>query len=215
MKAYRVARKPAGPWLNMTPPIRGGIYRKADNPLDASISDVDTEEEDTADDTSSTVSDQGSVDTDTSASSLDEKIEPISIIRRRLPTASREGPSAVSAAGHAQSTSATAGPAALSREEYTDQILQELVDQDLKDYPSLEPSVQQDIVRRYRVLHQRVHDEGFYDCAYIEYAKEMARYVAIFTTSMVALHYGWYMTSACFLGLFWVCRLHPVTCSQN
>ena len=28
MAAFRIGRKPPGPWVNMTPPIRGGVYRK-------------------------------------------------------------------------------------------------------------------------------------------------------------------------------------------
>ena len=77
------------------------------------------------------------------------------------------------------------------------------VDRDIRDYPSIDPEVQEEVVKKYRALHQRVHDEGFYDCPYLEYGKEMTRYTALFVTFIVALRYEWYMTSAFFLGLFW------------
>lgn len=84
--------------------------------------------------------------------------------------------------------------------------MQHEVGRDLEDYPSLEPAVQLDIARKYRVMHQKVHDMGYYNCHYVEYAKEIARYLTLFTLSMVTLRYEWYMISAAFLGLFWVCH---------
>ncbi|KAI1505171.1 fatty acid desaturase-domain-containing protein [Biscogniauxia marginata] len=98
---------------------------------------------------------------------------------------------------------ASAGLLQLSAAEFTDLAVQQDAEQDRLGYPSLDPAVQQDIARRYRALHQRVHDEGLYDCPYVEYGKEMIRYTALFTGFAVFLHYGWYMTSASFLGLFW------------
>jgi len=86
---------------------------------------------------------------------------------------------------------------------YTDWAEQQEVDRDHADYPPLDPEVQQDIAKKYSALHQRIHDEGYYNCPYLEYGKEMARYTALFATSMVALWHQWYMTSAFFLGLFW------------
>lgn len=77
------------------------------------------------------------------------------------------------------------------------------VDRDLKDYPPVDPAIQEDIQRKYRQLAERVHAEGFYDCPYLEYGKEITRYSILFATSMFLLHNGWYLTSALFLGLFW------------
>ncbi|KAK4187364.1 fatty acid desaturase-domain-containing protein [Podospora australis] len=77
------------------------------------------------------------------------------------------------------------------------------VDRDLKEYPPVDPAIQEDIVKKYRQLHDRVHAEGFYDCPYVEYGKEITRYSILFGTSMFALYHQWYLTSALFLGLFW------------
>jgi delta8-fatty-acid desaturase len=92
----------------------------------------------------------------------------------------------------------------LSPAKYTEWAERKEVDQDIQDYPSLDPVRQQDIVRKYRAMHERIHNEGLYDCPYLEYGKEMIRYSALFAGFLVALRYGWYTTSAALLGLFWV-----------
>jgi delta8-fatty-acid desaturase len=91
-----------------------------------------------------------------------------------------------------------------SPSDYTDEAVQDGVEQDLLEYPSLDPAVQLDIAHKYRLLHQKVRDQGLYICPMAEYGKELARYITLFVLSMVALHYEWYLTSAAFLGLFWV-----------
>jgi len=91
-----------------------------------------------------------------------------------------------------------------SADGYTDWAVRQEIDKDRETYPSVDPVVQQNIIRRYQVLHRRVHDEGFYKCQYLEYGKEMARYTVLFLAFLTALRLEWYMTSAIFLGLFWV-----------
>lgn len=192
MKAFRIGRKPPGVWTNTTPPIRGGVYKKRN---DASVV------EDSSDSEDSLLSD--------SIASLSEK---------SVSTALTSDESDVDVAA---SKKAKAEPAlktlwrdphnplktekvfAGSRAAFTDWAENQDIDRDLQDYPSVDPVVQQDIARKYKLLHQKVHDEGFYDCPYLEYGKEMARYTTLFVASMVALRYEWYMTSAFFLGLFW------------
>jgi delta8-fatty-acid desaturase len=93
----------------------------------------------------------------------------------------------------------------LSPSEYTTWAVEQDIDRDLSEYPSLEPDVQQDITRKYRALHQKVEDMGYYDCPYIEYGKECIRYITLFTGFIVLLRYGWYTASAICLGVFWVC----------
>jgi delta8-fatty-acid desaturase len=104
----------------------------------------------------------------------------------------------------ASSITSDATPPTRSAAQYTDWAVQQGVDKDLRDYPSVDPIVQQAIVNKYRALHQRIHDEGLDNCRYIEYGKEMLRYTSIFVGFLVALRYEWYMTSASLLGLFWV-----------
>ncbi|TIC91798.1 Delta 8-(E)-sphingolipid desaturase [Colletotrichum higginsianum] len=87
--------------------------------------------------------------------------------------------------------------------EYTDWCIQQNLQRDLDAYSSLDPAVQQDIQAKYRLLHERVKDAGLFDCPYSEYGKETCRYSMLFASFLVALNFEWYMTSACFLGLFW------------
>lgn len=80
---------------------------------------------------------------------------------------------------------------------------QEEIDFDLAKYPSLEPSVQDDIVHKYRQLNERIKSEGLYNCNYWSYAIEICRYIFLFSTCLMLLKWGWYGTSGLFLGLFW------------
>lgn len=185
MKAYRIGRK-QGSWVNRTPPIRGGVFVKA-NPIVDGSSSSDTED-DSADDGISQISSLCSC----GLSHKDAK-EGKEGLRHR-------GPCPTQTQGPNQKPSAhtLVANAALERE----------IQNDLSIYPSLDPLVQEEIARKYQILHQQITDAGLYDCPYIDYAKEMARYTLLFTTFAVLVSYGWYLTSAIFLGLFWVCP-HP------
>lgn len=92
----------------------------------------------------------------------------------------------------------------LSPTEYTAWAVEQDIERDLTDYPSLEPAVQQDITRKYRALHQKVQDMGYYDCPYLEYGKECIRYVTLFIGFITLLRAEWYIASGICLGVFWV-----------
>ncbi|KAI0191337.1 fatty acid desaturase-domain-containing protein [Astrocystis sublimbata] len=181
MKAFRIGRKPRGPWVNFTPPIRGGVYQKhKEEPVE-----VDSAYGSLSEDTSS-ASEHGVSD--------EETTQPIRAanLRKRAPAQAK-----------AQSSPVEAVNARQTPAEYINSAVQGEIDQDIKDYPSLDPAVQLDIVHKYRLLHQKVRDQGLYTCAMSNYAKELARYTTLFAISMFALNHGWYLTSAAFLGLFW------------
>ena len=273
MKAYRIGRKPTGPWLSMTPPIRGGIYR----PLGTSTSSP----------ASSTLLDD-SLDQDLDLNADAEEVAPVPVpaapnqhhpgpgissacitlngeedeglllctpqalpaLRRRItstnsPGRSDAGPAAgrpgqdlcsklLNVADDTDRYGSDSGYDTASRRdeeeepdseavtvaagsettdsvptkcpiEYTDWAIQQGVYHDLRDFPSLAPAVQQDIVHKYRLLHRQIQDEGLYDCRYIEYGKEMVRYLSLFAVFLFAIYHAWYLTGAVFLGLFWVC----------
>ena len=69
--------------------------------------------------------------------------------------------------------------------------------------------MQQAIAEKYSALHDRIADEGLYACPYLEYGKEMVRYLSLFGLFVYFLTKAWYITSALFLGLFWVCHFPP------
>ena len=91
----------------------------------------------------------------------------------------------------------------LSGEEYIAGEVRKNIEADLAKYPSLDAATQRDIAIKFQALHKRVQNEGFYDCRMSEYAKEMSRYTLLFALFVGFLSQGWYLTSGCFLGLFW------------
>lgn len=236
MKAFRIGRKPVGSWTSMTPPIRGGVYRKLDEPASedgreeekilAAEGSVESDADSFAD--SSAVSESGSDSSktrdsdldDLAASSLSDRGDAVSsatsdcsssvvskdevidgaVRRRRFRSASVAGVGVDADEPHADDDVFRR----LSPTEYTDWAMQQEISQDLRGYPSVDPAVQQDITRKYQAMHQKVKDLGYYDCPYVEYGKECARYLSLFTAFAVLLHYEWYLPSAFFLGLFWV-----------
>lgn len=90
-----------------------------------------------------------------------------------------------------------------TRDDHINDAMQAEVDKGLAAYPSPDVGTQRVVVERFKALNQRVHDEGYYGCNYINYANEMCKYTALFTEFLVALRSGWYFGSAGFLGFFW------------
>lgn len=88
-------------------------------------------------------------------------------------------------------------------------VVKQALEDDMENYPSLDAETQQNIVQKYRDLHEEVKVGGYYDCRYREYAKELARYLCIFSSFFIALRAGWYTASAALLGLFWVWHMIP------
>lgn len=215
MKAYRIGRKPTGPWINKTPPIRGGVFRTGSIHSDPEIPDMSnwiSESEGPSD-----------IDNDSSDDYLSSSYTPGSLSQCStpslhsidVPSASIPGLSIGPSLGPEKlvrrRTTASAVPFASATTppnncpvQYTDWAVQQEIEKCLRDYPSPEPIVQQGIINRYRALHRQVREEGLYSCRYAEYGKELLRYTSLFTGFLIALHHGWYMTSAAFLGLFWV-----------
>ncbi|OAA55292.1 delta-9 acyl-CoA desaturase [Niveomyces insectorum RCEF 264] len=256
MKAFRIGRKPPGPWLAYTPPpIRGGVYLRMeitppqdcrentdDESLcgdDGTISCGDSTAEASSDSEdsifaesvleSSTISDVSSECSSLqpprppSSSSLSSgpadgkdktEVSPFSTETQAPPFLSAQGVHAVNRRLRVlpvQETSIAVRPPVTPMDDrnfstvadFTNRSVQHEIDRDTLVYPPVDPARQEAIVQRYRALHQRVHDEGFYECPYGEYAKEMARYSTLFVLFLATLHAGWYVVSAVFLGLFW------------
>lgn len=93
------------------------------------------------------------------------------------------------------------------RERYGTEQEQREREEGLRDNPSVDVETQQAIITDYRALHEQIKAEGLYQCRYSEYAKESIRYGLLFASFAILLYCKWYLTSAIFLGLFWVC--HP------
>lgn len=82
-------------------------------------------------------------------------------------------------------------------------LVQAELEADLAKYPSLDAAAQRNIAKKFDALHKRIQGEGFYDCRFSEYGKELSRYTLLFALFAGFLSQGWYITSACFLGVFW------------
>ena len=94
---------------------------------------------------------------------------------------------------------------ARSRLQYTESLEQEEIAKGIRDNPSLDPETQAAITKEYRAMHEQIKDMGLYQCPYQEYGKEMIRYSILFGAFIALLRAEWYLTSAVFLGMFWVC----------
>ncbi|KYK54086.1 fatty acid desaturase [Drechmeria coniospora] len=213
MKAYRIGRKPMGPWTNRTPPIRGGTYQVRDQLDKPAASDTASDPAWHAAEKEA-LPDSPLVDVGTPTGGLSPRCDQgfgtacqpkPACSRRATPrgSPSRIGHISGDPLNDVEKQPAPRGRAGLSPQEYTEWAVQQGRHLDLHEYPSLDPAVQEDIAAKYMALHQRISDEGLYSCPYLQYAKEMTRYLTLFGLFLAFLCHQWYLTSAVFLGLFW------------
>ncbi|PTD13293.1 Delta 8-(E)-sphingolipid desaturase [Fusarium culmorum] len=177
MKAYRIGRK-QGPWTNRTPPIRGGIFRK-DAPKRSNYTEESLANSSILDDAASSASSA----TDDIVVGGGDDILKVEGLRHRSATIKSEPNSKRSAILRVANAGVAHRPGKLP--------------------PPEDTKVQTDIRRKYQLLHDRIRDEGLYQCPYIEYGKELARYTTLFALFGTLFYNQWYITSAIFLGLFW------------
>ena len=220
MSRHRIGRIHL-PWVNFTPPIRGGLFRRLGEDETTSASSSEAEEDDVDSIRGSANSSSTSVDTikssliPTSRADLGRSIysdNPKTIDRLRRPVTTQVGIGLCKdGVSSIHTTLCNLEPEAQyqSSDLYVTSTIQKEIGDNTRDYPSLDAATQQNITLKYQALHQRVKDEGFNNCRYGEYAKEAVRYAALFSAFLVALHSEWYITSAAFLGFFWVSPPKP------
>jgi len=185
MQKYRIGRLTHA-WENRTPPIRGGVFSDPDEDNSTDLgSDSDLSD-------ASTLCASSSYSDD---AALDQKATLRTAAKHEAATCPPEG---------IKSKRVTPPQRDAATEAFIQKTIQAEVDDNLRDYPSLDAQTQREIEARYHALHERVKNEGYYQCRYGEYAKELTRYLSIFALFMTTLLHGWYWTSACLLGLFWV-----------
>lgn len=204
MKRYRIGRI-AEPWVNFEPPIRGGTYREHTEVNESDPEDTDDRSDNWSSSLESYNSSTTSLDSILDASLKDRASSSASDTSSLSQDSSPKTSSARAVRCRSRTLKAQAeGNAFPSPETYIASAEQQEIDNDIRHYPSLDAKTQLEITKKYQALHQRVKDGGFYDCRYAEYGKEMIRYTVLFAAFLVCLRIGWYMTSASFLGLFWV-----------
>ena len=200
MNKYRIGRV-SGPWVNFTPPIRGGTYR--DNKEAAPYTLDDDDDEDAGSCWESSTETENSNSSATSLDSISTGDTGHSPTFQSQLNKGLYQYSPITHRGQGRNTQPEEEQH-LSPEDYTTSAVQRAIDNDCRDNPSLDAKTQGAITLKYQMLHQRVKDEGFYDCHYVEYGKEIVRYALLFSLFFAFLRAEWYLTSACFLGLFWV-----------
>lgn len=227
MKAFRIGRKPTGPWNNMTPPIRAASSEATSTtstpytdaapvlaekqPLldqglaaDNGSTGVESGPRDGSNSGKSAAAvagDRGSLQTgcQLKPNSCSRRPSPSGFASMPLPPAEVIDEKALEAAN-----GLPRGRKQMSPDKYTEWAMQQEKEFDMGEYPSLDHEVQLAITAKYMKLNDEVEARGYYKCNYLEYGKEMVRYTILFGLSMLALHKAWYLTSALFLGLFWV-----------
>lgn len=185
MDAYQIG-KINGRWTNLLPPIQGGQFR--------------LEEEPTKQDSAEQAEEQDSSSPGSSAepSPIFEAVDGPTLRSRKPRSSASRSSSATSVSSLDVNEEHT-----VQKESAADARTRKEIEHDLEKYPSLDPETQSVIMAKYRVLHQRIRDEGLYDCHYSSYMIELARYTFLFSMCLLTLHYGWYKTSGAFLGAFW------------
>lgn len=182
MNRYRVGVI-EGRWVNFIPPIEGGKFRTT------------AEQDDISNDSATASTAASSTTGSRSASPVFDIDGPA--LRRRKATADECIPSSASASSVSSADAVDDGMAHL------DSVTREQINLDLEKYPPLDPVTQDAIVHKYRLLNERIKAEGLYKCNYWAYAIECSRYLTFFSLFLVFLHWGWYMSSAVFLGIVW------------
>lgn len=188
MNRYRIG-KFDGRWANFIPPIQGGKFRLLSEPGPDDIFDNSPDCPGPFIDSSS---DSGSCPP---SPVFDESVD--TSLRNRKATAALSSAASVSSVSSIEPEHQDAGMSFLNS------LTHEQVTLDQEKYPPLDLMTQDNIVSKYRELHQRVKDEGLYQCNYLDYAIECCRYVFLGSISFLLLRWGWYVSSAAFLGALW------------
>ncbi|KAI6377136.1 hypothetical protein MCOR25_002633 [Pyricularia grisea] len=178
MNRYRIGRI-EGHWKNFVPPIQGGHFRplaSPESPPDSPLLESTT---------------------DISSDSDSRPPSPVFDSAGLKYRSQNSAPSVTSVSSVDEPEDLPDGIA------FLDSLTKKEIHLDKATYPSLDEVTQRDIVQKYRDLNARIKAEGLYDCNYGAYFYEVRRYCVLFGLMALTLHWGWYITSAVFMGMFW------------
>lgn len=179
MSRYQIGRI-EGRWKNFLPPFQGGAFR----PYIEGVCDDGPGADDQLD-------------------TSDSSRAPSPIFDSEKPTVRRRGNGDMERSVSVSSVSSVEESENDNGMAYLNAITKELLDIDNANYPPLDPATQDEIVRKYKILGQRIRDEGLFNCNYMAYVIECSRYTLFFAMMLLCIHYGWYGTGGMFLGIFW------------
>lgn len=188
---YQIGRI-EGRWLNFVPPIQGGKFRTKEE-LDK-ISEAEYMESCSSEQESASGSSSGA-----QSPIFEPADQPASSLRKRNATNVTRSPSSSSV-----SSIELDKPSPPTKMGLLDARTQEELDFDKAKYPSLDPQSQDNIVRKYRQLQDRIEAEGLYRCNYWSgYGVECIRYFTALALFILCLQSGWYITAAFPIGFLW------------
>ncbi|RKF58377.1 Delta 8--sphingolipid desaturase [Golovinomyces cichoracearum] len=172
-----------GSWKNFLPPIQGGIFRKYT---------------DETEDYSEEIFEYSQINS--SGSEISRGPSPIfdnesSSTSRRIPFSKDK---------YFSTSSSTSS--ITDQEDYmthVDYLTNKQISLDYAKYPSLDLATQDEVIRKYRALQSRLHEEKLFDCSFGSYAIEACRYAFLSCMMLVCLHKCWYAVSGVFLGCLW------------
>ncbi|PNS21656.1 Delta 8-(E)-sphingolipid desaturase [Sphaceloma murrayae] len=189
MKRFVVGRV-EGRWENFVPPIQGGTFRSQEE-----LQATGSVEMVAADDT-----DSSSQNSSATSSPVFDAVDSDGVRKRRKGT---QGYRLSNSSSATSISTMDMTPKSDRLENPMTERSREQIEEDLRKYPKLDTATQQDIIIKYRDLNQRIRAAGLYNCNYSAYAREVVRYVFLFSMCMLTLRWGWYATSGLFLGCFW------------
>ncbi|TQS32748.1 hypothetical protein Golomagni_06926, partial [Golovinomyces magnicellulatus] len=86
---------------------------------------------------------------------------------------------------------------------YLDAITREHIQLDLRKYPAVDSKTQANVIFKYRELYEKILDQGLMELDRLAYSADIIRYLALFGTCLICLHYGYYAMSGLALGFLW------------
>jgi delta8-fatty-acid desaturase len=179
MNKYQIGRVD-GRWKNFSPPIQGGKFRRYIE------GDVGEDVEESGGGSGSEVS--------RAPSPIFDEATILPRLRRPQPANRSSSVSSMSSVTDAEVEDELS---------HMDAWTKEAIDLDLAKYPALDAKTQDEIVRKYRLLDDRIRAQGLYNCNYFAYAIEGCRYTFLFAMFVLCLRWGWYGCSGVFLGALW------------
>jgi sphingolipid 8-(E)-desaturase len=180
MQRYQIGRI-EGRWKNFSPPIQGGKFRKF---IDGQSQEDDNEDMD-------------------GGSASDISRTPSPVFDTDDITLRQRKPQVVDRSSSVSSRSSSTDDGDREGLSFIDARTKEELDLDLSKYPPLDHATQDEIVRKYRLLNERIRAQGLYNCHYSAYGYEVVRYSFLFAMMLLCLRWGWHGLGGLFLGLFW------------
>lgn len=205
-------------WLNFLPPIQGGKFRSfQEQELEKvnAVVNVDIKEESISTSTSSedlksnSSTDPSDVEDLISVKTSNPQPKAQTMSSKPLPKMSGEAAVPITPKipqGFIPSLSTKEGyerSVVKDPSDVIDNFDNSKVEDDLKTIPALDYKTQEHLSQEYNKLHDIIIKGGYYDCPYMEYAKEATRIAILFGISFYMLYKKWFFTSAVFMGLGW------------